>query len=71
MTARKVEVRPGMCIRTVDETACQSYKVNFRNELMNPNSIVNILELEFPEVFVNQKVNLSSTIISQSKFFRV
>lgn len=44
---------------------------DFRNELMNLNSIVDILELEFPKVFVNQKVNLSSTIIFQSKFFRV
>lgn len=38
---------------------------------MNPNSIVDILELEFPEVFVNQKAALSSTTIFQSKFFRV
>ena len=38
---------------------------------MNHNSIVEMLELEFPEVFVNQKADLSSTTIFQSKFFRV
>lgn len=56
---------------TTTETMCIRTAILHTNRLMDPNSIVDVLELEFPEVFVNQKVDLSSTIIFQGKFFRV